>query len=63
MQKKRFKRDKLFKIQHHLRSYIANSLRRYLKINTKISKQEKSIVLLGCSLKFFKNYIQKRFKK
>tara|TARA_B110000285_G_scaffold152257_1_gene169986 strand:- start:108 stop:908 length:801 start_codon:yes stop_codon:yes gene_type:complete len=61
--KNRLKEDPLFKIHHTLRKHIANSLRNYLKIGIRIKKEEKSIELLGCTMRFFKTYLEKQFKE
>ena len=61
--KKRLVSDPYFKLQYTLRKYIADGLRNYLNLGIKISKKEKSNQLLGCSIKYYKNYIENQFKE
>ena len=60
--KKRFKEDPYFKLHYSLRRHVANSLRKYLIFGSKIDKKEKSLQLLGCSIQFSKDYLEKQFE-
>ena len=59
--KKRFKEDPYFKLHYTLRRHVAGALRKYLVFGSKIDKKEKSLQLLGCTIQFFKDYIEKQF--
>ena len=55
--KERLKKDPIFKFNHNARSLIRESLNR---VGSK--KERSSILYLGCSFEFFRNYIQSLFK-
>lgn len=56
----RMKNDELFKIKTNLRSLIRNSFKRG---KVKYLKQKSSEDILGCSISFFKEYINSKLKK
>lgn len=55
--KKRRQKDNLYRLLHNIRSRISTAIR-----NTKLSKNKKTLKLLGCSVEFLKEYIENRFQ-
>ena len=57
--KKRMKTDPNFKIATYLRNQVRIRIRNTLGA----TKSKKTFDLLGCDINFFKNYVEKKFKK
>lgn len=55
----KFKNDEMFKFNHNVRKLIRDSLNR----RCGFKKNQRAIKILGCSLEYFANYIQSKFKK
>jgi hypothetical protein len=54
--KRRYKKDPKYRLYKNLRRRIQNSLK-----SQSVKKCNKSIKLLGCTIDFYKNYIEKQF--
>jgi hypothetical protein len=48
-------------ISDRVRTLIRNSIKNFVKHNPRTQKRSKTTILLGCSLKYFKGYLENKF--
>lgn len=56
--RKRLKEDSLFRLKVNVRKFINHSFRR-----KRVSKQDKTEAILGCTFEFFRDYMASKFKE